>query len=118
MVAEAFARAIQHDHGIRDPVPWLFRTAFRLAAAELKRDGRAAPFVEAEHRDAAEGIELLDALRKVPEGQRAALFLHYYADLPVREVARLQGTTTAAVKVRLMRGRRRLQELLGEEAET
>lgn len=109
---------MQHDQGIRDPVPWLFRTAFRLAAAELKRDGRAATFVDAGHQDAGEGIELLDALRKVPEGQRAALFLHYYADLPVREVARLQGTTTAAVKVRLMRGRRRLQELLGEEGET
>jgi RNA polymerase sigma-70 factor (ECF subfamily) len=117
VVAEAFARAMQHDHQIRDPLPWLFRTAFRLAAAELKRDGRAAPLVDAEHRDADERIELLDALRRVPARQRAALFLHYYADLPLKEVARLQGTTTAAAEVRLMRGRRRLQELLGEEGE-
>lgn len=109
---------MQHDHRIRDPLPWLFRTAFRLAAAELKRDGRGAPLVDAEHRDADERIELLEALRRVPEGQRAALFLHYFADLPVREVARLQGTTTAAAKVRLMRGRRRLQELLRGEDET
>jgi RNA polymerase sigma-70 factor (ECF subfamily) len=108
---------MQHDQRIRDPLPWLFRTAFRLAAAELRRDGQVAPFVDAQHRDALERVELLEALRRVPAGQRGALFLHYYADLPVREVARLQGTTTAAAKVRLMRGRQRLRELLRGEDE-
>src|SRR5215218_9771375 len=52
VVAEAFARAMQHDHRIRDPLPWLFRTAFRLAAAELRRDGQTAPLVNAQHQDA------------------------------------------------------------------
>jgi len=33
----------------------------------------------------------------------------------VRQVAQLMGTSTAAVKVHLMRGRRRLVSLLGEE---
>jgi RNA polymerase sigma factor (sigma-70 family) len=109
---------MQHDHTIQDPLPWLFRTAFRLAAAELRRDGRTAPLVnDAQHRDAFERIELLEALQRMPVGQRAALFLHYYADLPVKEVARLQGTTISAAKVRLMRGRRRLQQLLRVEDE-
>jgi DNA-directed RNA polymerase specialized sigma24 family protein len=43
------------------------------------------------------------------------VYLHYQADLPVAEVARLIGTSTAAVKVHLMRGRRRLAELLGDD---
>jgi DNA-directed RNA polymerase specialized sigma24 family protein len=43
------------------------------------------------------------------------VYLHYRADLPVREVARLTGMSVASVKVHLMRGRRRLRELLGEE---
>ena len=37
-VAEAFARALERPDGIRDPTAWLYRTAFRIAAAELKRD--------------------------------------------------------------------------------
>ncbi len=36
-VAEAFARALEHANQIRDPVPWLYRTAFRLAAEDLRR---------------------------------------------------------------------------------
>src|SRR5205814_1301663 len=35
---EAFARAISEGERVRDPVPWLSRTAFRIAAAELNGD--------------------------------------------------------------------------------
>jgi hypothetical protein len=83
-------RAMQHDEGIRAPVPWLFRTAFRVAAAEMRRDRHLAPVADQTERDHTPTIDLLDALRGLPPGQRATLFLHYYADLPVREVARLQ----------------------------
>jgi len=65
----------------------------------------------------AEEVPLSDlgpALRQLSPSQRAALFLHYEADLPVRNVARLMGTSAAAVRVHLMRGRRRLADLLGE----
>ena len=33
---EAFARLYAYRTGVRDPVAWVFRTAFRLAARELK----------------------------------------------------------------------------------
>src|ERR671919_410581 len=36
-VAEAFARAIVYHGKIRRPVGWLYRVAFRLAAAEMRR---------------------------------------------------------------------------------
>jgi DNA-directed RNA polymerase specialized sigma24 family protein len=36
-VAEAFARALERISQIRKPVPWLYRTAFRLAAEDLRR---------------------------------------------------------------------------------
>jgi len=39
VVAEAFSRLLVHDKGVRDPVAWLFRTSFRLAARELRREG-------------------------------------------------------------------------------
>src|SRR2546426_7671102 len=37
-LAEAFARAIERGRGVRDPLPYVYRTAFRLASAELQRD--------------------------------------------------------------------------------
>jgi DNA-directed RNA polymerase specialized sigma24 family protein len=61
--------------------------------------------------------DLLGALRELSPSQRAAVYLHYQADLSVRDVAHVMGSTSAAVKVHLMRGRRRLAQLLGTEDE-
>src|ERR1051325_3050943 len=89
-VAEAFARAIAHAPGIRDPVAWLYRTAFRIAAEELRPDRR-----RGEQRD--EGVdppeigELMTALRELSPNQRAALVLRFEADLSIEEVARRMG---------------------------
>src|SRR5262249_19721926 len=107
---EAFARLYAYRDGVRDPVAWVFRTAFRLAGRELKRqrryvDGPIPEVVDDDHvpalpRDVAAG------LRRLSPEQRAAVFLHYFADMPVGEVARLSGVPTATVKVRLHRARR------------
>jgi len=117
-VAEAFARALERAGQIRDPVPWLYRTAFRLAAEDLRRERRE-PEPEPEPDQAATSAgglaALVPALRQLSTAQRAAIVLHYEADLPVREVARRMGTSAGAVKVHLLRGRRRLRELLGDE---
>jgi len=117
-VAEAFARALERADSIRDPIAWLYRTAFRIAAAELKRERTERPPLSSPAVAAIPppGLaDLLPALRQLSPAQRAAVVLHYEADLPVRDVARQMGTTVTAVKVHLFRGRRRLRELLGAE---
>jgi RNA polymerase sigma-70 factor, ECF subfamily len=114
-VAEAFARALQHAHGIRDPIPWIYRTAFRIARDELRRDARRGAAVEAGAEDAAGTGELLRALRQLSPNQRAAVVLRYEADLPIDEVARRMGIAAPTVRVHLHRGRARLRELLGAE---
>jgi RNA polymerase sigma-70 factor (ECF subfamily) len=114
-VAEAFARAIERAGSIRDPIPYLYRVSFRVAADDLKR---ASHFAEPEDRattDIVEDIDMLDALKGLSPAQRGAVYLYYRADLPVRDVARMLGTSSAVVRVHLMRGRRRLAELLGDE---
>ena len=113
-VAEAFARALERAGQIREPVPWLYRTAFRIAAEDLRRKE---PEVGPERSvEAAPGLEaLVPALRQLSPAQRAAVVLHYEADLPIQSVAEHMGTSAAAVKVHLFRGRRRLRELLSEE---
>ena len=114
-VAEAFARAIARDGQIREPVPYLYRTAFRIAAAELRRDRGEPERGDRAIEDEPALVDLGPALRRLSPSQRAAVYLHYAADLPVREVATLMGTSAAAVRVHLMRGRRRLADLLGED---
>jgi RNA polymerase sigma-70 factor (ECF subfamily) len=115
-VAEAFARALQHAPGIRDPVAWIYRTAFRIARDELKRDARhGLADEEGSAEDAAGTGELLRALRQLSPNQRAAIVLRYEADFPVDEVARRMGIAAPTVRVHLHRGRARLRELLGTE---
>ena len=101
---------------MRDPAAWTWRTAFRIAAGLLK----ARPIGEAladglePHLDRYADPDLFAALRQLPDGQRGAVVLYYYADLPVREIADRLGSNSLAVRANLSRGRRRLRELLGE----
>ena len=67
-----------------------------------------------EHVDRYADPDLLEALRLLPDSQRAAIVLFYYADLPIREIATRLGTNGLAVRANLSRGRRRLRTLLGE----
>lgn len=115
-MAEAFARAIEHAGSIRDPLPWIYRTAFRIAASELKRErqrGFEVETVPSEGRNDLE--ELMQALRQLSPNQRAAVILHYEADLSTEEVARRLGVSPGTVRVHLHRGRKRLRTLLGTE---
>jgi len=117
-VAEAFARVMARGAEVRDPVAYLYRVAFRVASAELARSGKeGADVPEIAIADPTQnGLpDLLRALKELTPAQRAAVYLHYRADMPVRQVAELMGTSSAAVKVHLMRGRRRLAALLGED---
>ncbi len=115
-VAEAFARALEQAGQIRDPVPWLYRTAFRLAAQDLRRERREPEPGPDQAAASAAGLgALVPALRQLSPAQRAAVVLRYEADLPVQEIAARMGTSVGAVKVHLFRGRRRLRELLGNE---
>jgi RNA polymerase sigma-70 factor (ECF subfamily) len=113
--AEAFARAVAHAHRIHDPVRWIYRTAFRVAAAEMKRERGAPESAAVLDRDNAGLSELVDALRRLSPNQRAAIVLRYEADLAVDEVARRMGINAATVRVHLHRGRARLRELLSDE---
>jgi RNA polymerase sigma-70 factor, ECF subfamily len=115
VVAEAFARTLERASSIRAFEPYLYRIAFRLAASELRRAPTVADVPDMAGALDPELSELFDALRTLSPGQRAAVFLRYQADLPVAEVARLMGTSSAVVRVHLLRGRRRLAELLGGE---
>jgi RNA polymerase sigma-70 factor, ECF subfamily len=119
-VAEAFARAIEHRDGIRDPLAWIYRTAFRLASRELQREKR----LPQRPPDPSPGIdpfdvkEILEALAQLSPNQRAAVLLHDEEGFTGPEVGRLLGMSAATVRVHLFRGRKHLRALLRTEEDS
>jgi RNA polymerase sigma-70 factor (ECF subfamily) len=110
---EAFARLYAYRDGVRDPVAWAFRTAFRLASREMKRQRHHADSDVPETIAGEASVlpySVARGLRRLSPEQRSAVFLHYFADMPVGEVARLSGVPVATVKVRLHRARRALRD--------
>ena len=118
-VNEAYLQVIGRGDAVRDPAAWVWRSAFRIARGALQNRRADANRNTGSGTTAAEldryaDPDLLAAIRRLPEGQRAAVILFYYADLPVREIADRLGTNSLAVRANLSRGRRRLRQLLGD----
>ncbi len=116
-VAEAFAQALARGSAIRDVRAWVWRSAFRLAKGDLKRQSSLShgPMPEGAFHDAHPDEQLLAALQGLTAQQRAVIVLHYYADCPVREIARRTGMNALAVRAHLSRGRKHLRVLLGDD---
>jgi RNA polymerase sigma-70 factor (ECF subfamily) len=113
-LAEAFAQAMARGDAILDPERWIWRASFKIAAGDLK-NRRPVTVSTASDRPIElpePVVDLVAALRTLSTKQRAAAVLHYYADLPVSEVARTLDCTQTTVRVHLMRARRRLRPLL------
>ncbi|MGH8935473.1 MAG: RNA polymerase sigma factor [Acidimicrobiia bacterium] len=124
LVQEALVRALQvrplsefHDVGA-----YLRRTIVNLATSDRRRFRRrrralarligSAP-AEA---DPVYPSDVAELLRLRPR-ERAVLFLHDVEGYAFREVAEMLGMRDGAVRMMASRGRRRLRELLTEEAE-
>lgn len=115
----------QGGSATNDPIAWLigvarhkladhFRTLERRERGFLRLlSGAHEPAVAWLGEQEPEGI-LVDALRRLPAAQRAAITLRYLDDLPVREVAALLGRSEGAVESLLSRGREALRRATGE----
>lgn len=80
---------------------------------ERATDPSADPAVHAESRQDAR--RLLAALGTLAPAERNALALSAIAGIPLADVAAIEGTSVAAIKVRVHRARRRLQALLAAD---
>ena len=123
VVQEAFVRGLAQPRrllGADNPEAWLRTVAVNLARSRWRRAQRLlglAPRLVGEPRDDdTDGhVVLLQALRKLPTGQREVIALHHLADLTVEQVADTLGLPTGTVKARLSRGRAALATLLVKE---
>jgi RNA polymerase sigma-70 factor, ECF subfamily len=113
-VAEAFARALEGSAHIRSLRPWLYRVAFRQAAERLRSERRAHPdATKVEGASEADPNPHLNALALLNPQQRAVVFLFYYADLSIADIADATGSNRIAVRVQLHRAREVLRRRYG-----
>lgn len=120
---EAFTRAWLRWSRLseyEEPAAWVRQVATRLAISRWRR-GRVARAFLARSRAPepvagpdADALALARALAQLPPEQRRAIVLHHLGDLPVREVARLEGCPEGTIKARLFRGRAALAAQLRE----
>jgi RNA polymerase sigma-70 factor (ECF subfamily) len=111
--AEAFAQAIRRGDQIRDPLAWVWRAAFKIAAGELSSERRTVELVDEPVDPTLEPVaDLLAALRRLTPHQRASITLHHYAGYSYREIARILGSSTSAVGVHIHRAKTLLRAAL------
>lgn len=126
-----FVKAYRSLHRFRAGAafrPWLLRivvneahNVLRAERRHVRLGARAAEQHEAAIAGADEAViaredveTVLGALARLPDADRLALALRYFAELPDGEAAALAGTSKEAYRVRLVRARKRLQALLEE----
>ena len=105
-VQEAFATAVRKRRAFRGDGPleaWIWRIVLNAARSDVRR---AVPAVDhgesiASNGHAGRDAELRIALARLPERQRTAVFLRYYADLDYAAIANALGVTPGTVAATL-----------------
>lgn len=118
-VQEAYMTAWKKRAQLQDPGsfgPWLRRIVLR----ECLR-WRRNPFwrmmalpdrVVIQSKDSAEHLDIANAVRRISPRLRAVIFLHYYEDQTLKQVANELGIPESTAKTRLYEALRRLETLL------
>ena len=129
VVQETFFKLLKHDLDIDDEEA-LTRYSFRVLQNECRRyyrsswyrhliPGKIEALVDKEaaasdsERD--ESIDLLKAMLSLPLKIRSCVYLYYYKNCPVREIAEITGSKENTIKSYLQRGRKLLGKELGDE---
>jgi RNA polymerase sigma-70 factor (sigma-E family) len=125
---EAFVALHAHWRRLRDAdkaLAYLRTTVVNRSRSALRRRGVAErysartqpppdmPSAEAGALGALQHRDVIAALRRLPQRQREALVLRYYADLSEAEIADTMGISRGAVKSHASRGLAALREHLG-----
>jgi len=120
-VQEAIFRAWKKQHTLRHEEyfnTWLVRILINVCHDIQKKQKRIIPvdtIPEPPSEGASRDEELRYALAALDEKLRLPVLMHYIEGYSVREVADMLGLGVSGVKLRLMRGRKQLRDLLSEE---
>jgi len=70
---------------------------------------------QTDSRDEGERVALWQAVNRLPERQRAAVYLRYHADLEYSVVAQVLGISESGARANVFRGIAGLREIIKEE---
>ena len=109
---------------IRDLKSWTFHVAYRLAMDEHRRFARGlrlthvrpGPATEADPADDLERQQVWSEVDRLPERQRAVLYLRFRADLAFEEVGMTMGITASAARSHCTQALAVLRDRLAMEA--
>lgn len=100
---------------------WLIKTAIRICIDEARRASRRTSVPLNEEIATAyseESFELLETVRRLPEHDRDAVYLYYYEEYTIREIAKILGEREGTTRSRLSRARKKLRAIMeGEDYE-
>jgi RNA polymerase sigma-70 factor, ECF subfamily len=119
-VQEALARAWERRASIDQIDRWILAVAMNLVRSRWRKLRREVPLLSDRPvpdvtEDRGQSLDLRAAIRSLPRRQREVVVLHYFADLPVREIADVLATSEGAVRNALHHGRARLASIVGSE---
>jgi RNA polymerase sigma-70 factor (ECF subfamily) len=119
-VQEAFATAVRKRRSFRGDGPieaWVWRIVLNAARSDVRRSTPAVDYDEAPAANGRpeEDAELRVALARLPERQRIAVFLRYYADLDYAAIGEALGIRTGTVAATLSAAHAALRSRLEEE---
>jgi len=105
-VQEAFATAVRKRRSFRGDGPleaWVWRIALNAARSDVRRSAPALDYDEAiaTNGHPEEDAALRVALARLPERQRTAVFLRYYADLDYAAIGEALGISSGTVAATL-----------------
>jgi RNA polymerase sigma-70 factor (ECF subfamily) len=118
---EALVRVWTHWRTVRDPHAYAFLVATNLARRQWHAASKQRVLyanldtVERTRRDPTQPrADLFELVNELPARLRTPTLLHYYADLPTAEVARLLRRPPGTIRRRLLEARRLLADALTE----
>jgi RNA polymerase sigma factor (sigma-70 family) len=105
-VQDAFATAVRKRGSFRADGPleaWVWRIVLNAARSDARRNARSVKLDDAPYANghAGDDAELRVALARLPERQRTAVFLRYYADLDYAAIGEALGISPGTVAATL-----------------
>ena len=116
LAQEAFTRLYVRFPLLREPRPYCFRVVSNLARDHLKRSRHEVTYAEVSAVARSVGVDpyLLDAVRRLRPPLMEVVLLHYFADLPLADVATAVRRPVGTVGRQLSEARTALAAALGE----
>ncbi|MCM3129416.1 MULTISPECIES: sigma-70 family RNA polymerase sigma factor [unclassified Paenibacillus] len=116
---ETILKAFKSIHTLREPKffkTWIYRILINECNNIGSKRSRTITYAEipttASSMGGYEMVDLRESVERLEESQRIVVILHYFEDLPLRQVAKVLSISESAVKMRLSRAREALQRSL------